>query len=204
MMTGDKQAADSATMEATPAAAKQDAAQGKPTRAGDVPTGAEAAAADLGAQTVQYRQDAQDAMDAMTVHAEADTAQQVKPKPVHQPASNAAANRTAAQKADVGLAANQASASNAAQEHKDKDSVPAAKCVEQLAVPNKPTQGASGENPMTLADNALDAAVAPGQPQIEVPAKEASTLTLGITGNDVMGPDKREADAAVPMDEDKS
>ncbi|KAL0042710.1 hypothetical protein WJX79_008364 [Trebouxia sp. C0005] len=56
---GDKQAADSASMEATPAVAKQDAAQSNSTQAGDVPDaatgGADAANADLGTETVQHR-----------------------------------------------------------------------------------------------------------------------------------------------------
>ncbi len=181
-MAGDKQAADSASMEATPAAAKQDAAQGKPTQAGDVPDastgGAEAATADLGAQTVQHKQDAQDANDAMTVHIEADHAQQVKPEgAVHQSAPNAAADRTAAQKADVGLAANQASVRNVVHEEQDKEPVSVPKSVEHLDLPSKPTQGAPEANPMSLASNALDPATAPGQPGIEVPAKEASPLT---------------------------
>jgi len=210
LMAGDKQAADSASMEATPAAAKQDAAQGKPTQAGDVslaPTGGtEAATADLGAQTVQHKQDAQDANDATTVHAEADTALHVKPEAVvHQSAPNAAADRTAAQKPDMGLAANQASASNVDQEEQDKEPVSVPKSAGHLApMPSKPTQGAPEANPMSLASNALDPATAPGQPQIEVPAKEALPLTVGVVANDVVGLDKREADAAVPMDEGKS
>ncbi|DBA90252.1 hypothetical protein WJX77_005954 [Trebouxia sp. C0004] len=199
---GDKQAADSATMEATPAAAKQDAAQSKPTQAGDVPMGAEAAVADLGAQTVQHKQDAQDANDAMTVHVEADTAQIVKPEAVvHQSASNAAANRTDAQKTDAGLAANQASASNDVKKEQDKAPASVPKSVEHHALLSKSTQGALGDSPMSLASNALDAAVAPGQPQTDITAKKASSLDLGVTGNHAMGLDKREADAAVPMDE---
>ncbi len=191
-------------MEATPAAAKQDAAQGKSTQAADVPVGAEAATADLGSQTVQHKQDAQEATDAMTVHVEADTAQQVKPKAVvHQSAPNAAADGTAAQKADMGLAANQVSAMVQEVQHKEPVSVP--KSAEHLApLPSKPTQGVLEAKPMWLASNALDPATAPGQPQIEVPAKEALPLTLCIVGNDVAGLDKREADVAVPMDKDKS
>lgn len=206
LMAGDKQAADSASMEATPAVAKQDAAQGKPTQAGDAPLaptgGAEAATADLCAQTLQRKQAAQEASDAATVHVEADTAQQNKPKAVvHQSAPTAAADSTAAQKADEGLAANQASASN---EEQDKP-VSGPKSAEHLApLPSKTTQGAPEANPMLLTSKALDAATAPGQPQIEVPAKEASPLALGTVGNDVIGLDKHEADAAVPMDEDKS
>ncbi len=205
-MAGDKQAADSASMEATPAVAKQDAAQGKPTQAGDAPLaptgGAEAATADLCAQTLQRKQAAQEASDAATVHVEADTAQQNKPEAVvHQSAPTAAADSTAAQKADEGLAANQASASNKEQ---DKP-VSGPKSAEHLApLPSKTTQGAPEANPMLLTSKALDAATAPGQPQIEVPAKEASPLALGTVGNDVIGLDKHEADAAVPMDEDKS
>ena len=203
-MAGDKQAADSASIEATPAAAKQDAAQGKPTQAGDVSVGAEAATADLGAQTVQHKQDAQEANDAMTVHAEADTAQQVKPEAVvHQSAPNAAADRTAAQKADVGLAANQVSASNLVQEEQDKEPASVPKSDQHLDSASKPVQGAPEASPMSLAGNALDPATAPGQAQIEVPAKEALPLTVGIVGNDEVGLDKREADVAVPMDEDK-
>ena len=207
-MTGDKQAADSASMEVTPAAAKQDAAHGKPTQAGvpDAPSGgAEAATADLGAQTVQHKQDAQDANVAMTVHVEADTAQQVKPKAVvHQSAQNAAADRPAAQKADLGLAAKQASAGSVVHEEQNKEPVSVTKSVEHPDMSSKPAQGAPEANSMSLGSDGLDPATAPGQAQIEVRTKEASLLTLGIIGNDAMGLDRREADAAVPMDEDKS
>lgn len=194
---GDKQAADSPSMEATPAAAKQGAAQGKLTQAGDVSIGAEAATADLGAQTVPHKQDAQE-NDAMTVHVEAGTAQQVKPEAVvHQSAPHAAAGKTAAQNADVGLD------SNTVEEEQDKATVSAPKSIEHIALPSKLTQGVPEADPMSLASNALDVALAIGQPQIEVPAKEASSLTSEITGIHLVGLDKCEADAAVPMDEDK-